>query len=80
MVCDSDLATSQQMQEEMLKCAEEFYQSLGFPYQVINIVSGKIRYPYYIYIYIRKYMYIGISVFLYIGVNFLHYLSRLLYA
>jgi hypothetical protein len=27
----------------MIKTAEEFYQSLGFPYQVINIVSGALN-------------------------------------
>ena len=27
----------------MIKAAEEFYQSLGFPYQVINIVSGALN-------------------------------------
>ena len=30
------------MQEEMIFAAEEFYQSLGFPYHVINIVSGTV--------------------------------------
>ena len=27
----------------MIKTAEEFYQSLGFPYHVINIVSGALN-------------------------------------
>jgi seryl-tRNA synthetase len=27
----------------MIKTAEEFYQSLGFPYRVINIVSGALN-------------------------------------
>ena len=31
------------MQEEMIQTAEEFYQSLGFPYHVINIVSGALN-------------------------------------
>lgn len=31
------------MQEEMIATAEEFYQSLGFPYHVINIVSGALN-------------------------------------
>lgn len=29
--------------EEMIKTCEEFYQSLGLPYQVINIVSGALN-------------------------------------
>jgi hypothetical protein len=41
-IVDSDLETSDKMQEEMIATAEEFYQSLGFPYHVINIVSGMI--------------------------------------
>ena len=31
------------MQEEMIAIAEEFYQSLELPYQVINIVSGALN-------------------------------------
>jgi seryl-tRNA synthetase len=31
------------MQDEMITCAEEFYQSLGFPYHVINIASGALN-------------------------------------
>ena len=27
--------------EEMIGNAEEFYQSLGIPYRVVNIVSGR---------------------------------------
>lgn len=27
--------------EEMMATAEEFYQSLGIPYHVVNIVSGR---------------------------------------
>ncbi len=42
-IVDGDLATSQAMQEEMIRTAEEFYQSLGFPYHVINIVSGALN-------------------------------------
>ena len=37
------LQTSNKMQEEMIATAEEFYQSLGFPYHVINIVSGALN-------------------------------------
>lgn len=28
------------MFEEMITTAEEFYQSLGIPYHIVNIVSG----------------------------------------
>lgn len=31
------------MHEEMIKTAEEFYQSLRLPYRVINIVSGELN-------------------------------------
>ncbi len=31
---ECDLEKSNQIQEDMIKTAEEFYQSLGFPYQV----------------------------------------------
>lgn len=31
------------MQEEMIATAEEFYQSLGLPYRVVNIVSGELN-------------------------------------
>ena len=27
--------------DEMIANAEEFYQSLGIPYRIVNIVSGK---------------------------------------
>lgn len=40
---ECDLEKSNQIQEDMIKTAEEFYQSLGFPYQVINIVSGALN-------------------------------------
>ena len=42
-IVEGDLETSQRMQEEMILTAEEFYQSLGFPYHVINIVSGALN-------------------------------------
>lgn len=29
------------MFDEMIGTAEEFYQSLGIPYRIVNIVSGK---------------------------------------
>lgn len=32
---------SWQMFDEMIGTAEEFYQSLGIPYRVVNIVSGE---------------------------------------
>jgi seryl-tRNA synthetase len=31
------------MHEEMIKIAEEFYQTLELPYRVINIVSGELN-------------------------------------
>lgn len=43
IICEGDLAVSNALQEEMITTAEEFYQSLGFPYHVINIVSGALN-------------------------------------
>lgn len=43
VVCEGDLEKSQKIHEEMIQCAEDFYQSLGFPYQVISIVSGALN-------------------------------------
>ena len=34
---------SWRLMDEMLKNAEDFYQSLGIPYQVVNIVSGELN-------------------------------------
>jgi len=34
---------SWEMHEEMIKTAEEFYQSLGLPYQIVTIVSGALN-------------------------------------
>eukprot|EP00741_Cyanophora_paradoxa_P012421 tig00020610_g12000.t1 len=34
---------SWEMHEEMIKNAEDFYQSLGIPYRVVNIVSGALN-------------------------------------
>ncbi|CAM9322056.1 unnamed protein product [Pylaiella littoralis] len=42
-ICEGDLEKSAAMQEEMSKTAEEFYQSLGLAYRVINIVSGELN-------------------------------------
>jgi hypothetical protein len=42
-IVEGDIEASRKMQEEMIKTAEEFYQSLGFPYQVINIASGALN-------------------------------------
>ena len=39
----TDPAKSWEMHGEMLKVAEGFYQSLGLPYKVINIVSGELN-------------------------------------
>ncbi len=38
-----DLEESQKEQKKMLAAAEEFYQSLGFPYRVVCIVSGELN-------------------------------------
>lgn len=43
IICEGDLEVSKKMQDEMIQTAEEFYQSLGFPYHVINIVSGALN-------------------------------------
>lgn len=43
VICEGDLDVSNAMQEEMIATAEEFYQSLGFPYRVINICSGALN-------------------------------------
>lgn len=40
VICDSDIEVSRKMQDEMIAAAEEFYQSLGIAYRVVNIVSG----------------------------------------
>jgi hypothetical protein len=42
-IVEGDIEASRKMQEEMITAAEEFYQSLGFPYQVINIASGALN-------------------------------------
>eukprot|EP01039_Chlorochromonas_danica_P006229 gene6229-6868_t len=42
-IVEGDLEKSNAVQKEMIRTAEEFYQSLGFPYQVINIVSGALN-------------------------------------
>jgi len=39
----TDPEKSWDMHEEMIKIAEEFYQSLGIPYRVVNIVSGELN-------------------------------------
>ena len=38
-----DLEESSKMHEEMRALAEEYVQSLGFPYHVVNIVSGELN-------------------------------------
>ncbi|XP_040280067.1 serine--tRNA ligase, cytoplasmic isoform X1 [Bufo bufo] len=35
--------TSWEMFEEMIKTAEEFYQAMGIPYRIVNIVSGALN-------------------------------------
>jgi seryl-tRNA synthetase len=42
-IVECNLEESQKMQDEMINTAEEFYQSLGFPYHVINIASGALN-------------------------------------
>jgi seryl-tRNA synthetase len=41
--CITEPEKSWDMYEEMLKIAEEFYQALGIPYRVVNIVSGELN-------------------------------------
>jgi seryl-tRNA synthetase len=43
VICDGDIEVSNRMHEEMLQTAQEFYQSLGLPYHVVNIVSGELN-------------------------------------
>lgn len=43
VVCSSKGDESWKMMDEMLANSEEFYQTLGLPYQVINIVSGELN-------------------------------------
>jgi len=41
--CITDHESSWAMHEEMIKIAQEFYQSLGFAYRVVSIVSGALN-------------------------------------
>ncbi|KAG7400585.1 Cytosolic seryl-tRNA synthetase [Phytophthora boehmeriae] len=41
--CITDPESSDAMHQEMLRHAEEFYQSLNLPYRVVNIVSGELN-------------------------------------
>ena len=43
VIVEGDLEKSKLMQDEMIQAAEEFYQSLGFPYHVISIVTGALN-------------------------------------
>ena len=43
VICEDNLETSDKFQQEMLKVAEEFYQSLDIPYRIVNIVSGELN-------------------------------------
>jgi seryl-tRNA synthetase len=43
VLCEGDIEISRNMHEEMLKTAEQFYQSLGLAYRVVNIVSGELN-------------------------------------
>jgi len=40
-----DYEISSKEQKRMLQCAEDYYQSLGFPYRVICLVSGELNDP-----------------------------------
>lgn len=42
-IVEGDLEFSEKMHLEMLQASEEFHQSLGLPYRVINIVSGALN-------------------------------------
>jgi seryl-tRNA synthetase len=42
-VTESEGDTSWQMMEHMLENSELFYQTLGLPYRVVNIVSGALN-------------------------------------
>ena len=43
VICEDNQETSDKFQKCMLEIAEEFYQSLEIPYQVVNIVSGELN-------------------------------------
>eukprot|EP00879_Flechtneria_rotunda_P025439 GHRR01027036.1.p1 GENE.GHRR01027036.1~~GHRR01027036.1.p1 ORF type:complete len:261 (+),score=90.89 GHRR01027036.1:1129-1911(+) len=43
VICSPDRNESWEMMDEMLGNAEEFYQALGIPYRVVNIVSGELN-------------------------------------
>jgi len=43
VICENDLEKSSKEQDNMIQASEEFYQSLGIPYRVINIVSGALN-------------------------------------
>jgi seryl-tRNA synthetase len=43
VVCSPKDNQSWRMMDEMLANSEEFYQALGLPYQIINIVSGELN-------------------------------------
>lgn len=42
-MCSGEGDESWVLMETMLKNAEDFYQSLGIPYRVVNIVSGELN-------------------------------------
>jgi seryl-tRNA synthetase len=43
VICKDDIEESKKMQDEILANAEEFYQSLEFPYRVVTIVSAELN-------------------------------------
>merc|ERR1711957_564346 len=42
-IVKDDFEVSQAEQKRMIDCAEEFYQSLGFPYRVVCLVSSELN-------------------------------------
>jgi seryl-tRNA synthetase len=43
VLCEPDIEISRAMQLELSGIGEEFYQNLGLPYHIINIVSGELN-------------------------------------
>ena len=43
VICSPEGNESWEMQDKMIGVCKEFYQSLGIPYRVVNIVSGALN-------------------------------------
>jgi len=43
VICSPDDDVSWKFFDEMIENAEEYYQKLGIPYQIVNIVSGELN-------------------------------------